>query len=198
MWTVSTKWASRRVTLCSASPRKKTTVVLTSFPTPKKETTVLRMMPYDVILSQCAAHLYSCRVLKRTSPLAVVSSGAYLSAGWYDALWTPTHTCDQSYSSTDDEKVTGGVKAPYEQACPLPDRKLRAAEALPCLICQRRHIWWWARSAPDSCFDFSPCDTSVACHIALWLSESLARSGHCSSFINRAHPCKQARTVYMM
>lgn len=38
---------------------------------------------------------------------------------------------------TDDEKVTGGVKAASEQACPLPDRKLRAAEALPCLICQR-------------------------------------------------------------
>lgn len=43
-------------------------------------------------------------------------------------------------ASADDEKVTRGVKAAYKQACPLPDRKLRAAEALPCLICQRRRI----------------------------------------------------------
>lgn len=31
----------------------------------------------------------------------------------------------------------GGVKAGSKQACPLADRKLRAAQALPCLICQR-------------------------------------------------------------
>lgn len=43
-------------------------------------------------------------------------------------------------ASARDEKVTRGVKAAYKQACPLPDRKLRAAEALPCLICQRRRI----------------------------------------------------------
>lgn len=40
-------------------------------------------------------------------------------------------------ASADDEKVTRGVKAAHKQARPLPDRKLRAAEALPCLICQR-------------------------------------------------------------
>lgn len=43
-------------------------------------------------------------------------------------------------ASAHDEKVTGGVKAAHKQACPLPGRKLRAAEALPCLICQRRRI----------------------------------------------------------
>lgn len=98
-------------------------------------------------------------------------------------------------ASADDEKVTRGVKAAYKQACPLPDRKLRAAEALPCLICQRRRIWWWARSTPDSCFDFSLRDTSVACHIASGLSRSLARSGRGSAFRNRTHACKQAGVV---
>lgn len=41
-------------------------------------------------------------------------------------------------ASTADDKVTRGVKAAYKQACPFPDRKLGAAEALPCLICQRQ------------------------------------------------------------
>lgn len=85
-------------------------------------------------------------------------------------------------ASTPDDKVTRGVKAAYKQACPLPDRKLGAAEALPCLICQQRSLP--ARliiatmsdgvrnSVLDGCFDFSLCDTSVACHVALCLSAS--------------------------
>lgn len=101
-------------------------------------------------------------------------------------------TCDQSGSKHPDDKVTRSVKAAYKQACPLPDRKLGAAEALPCLICQQRSLPprlitaamsdGVHNSALDGCFDFSLCDTSVACHVALCLSASWARPGQmCSS-----------------
>lgn len=97
-------------------------------------------MSYDVILSWRAVHLYSHRVLKRTSPLAVVSLGVYLSHGWYDTLWIQHTHVIRAVASTPDDKVTRSVKAAYKQACPLPDRKLGATEALPCLICQQRSL----------------------------------------------------------
>lgn len=78
-------------------------------------------------------------------------------------------TCDQSGSKHPDDKVPRSVKAAYKQACPLADRKLGAAEALPCLICQQRslcslpspphhssHVWWRARLHAGRLFWFQP------------------------------------------
>lgn len=137
-------------------------------------------MSYDVILPWRTVHLCSHSVLKRTSPLAVVSLGAYLSHGWYDALWMQCVHVIRAAVSTPDDKVTRSVKAAYKQACPLLDRKLGAAEALPCLICQQCSLPPRLITASmsdgvhnsmlDGCFDFSLCDTSVACHAVLCLS----------------------------
>lgn len=43
-------------------------------------------------------------------------------------------------AGTTDDKVTRGVKAAYKQACPFLDRKLGAAEALPCLVSSQPHL----------------------------------------------------------
>ncbi|KAM7402602.1 hypothetical protein PAMP_017826 [Pampus punctatissimus] len=95
---------------------------------------------------------------------------------------TPVTSCTRAAASTLDDKVTRSVKAAYKQACPLPDRKLGAAKALPCLICQQHSLPRRLITATmsdgvhnsmlDGCFDFSLCDTSVACHIVLCLSAS--------------------------
>lgn len=100
---------------------------------------------------------------KGQSPSAVVSLGAYLSHGWYDALWMRRVHVIRAAASAPRDKVTRGVKAAYKQACPLPDRKLGAAEALPCLICQQRslprhssHVWWCAQLRAGRLFWFQP------------------------------------------
>lgn len=57
-------------------------------------------------------HLYSCSVLKRTSPLAVVSLGAYLSHAWYDALWMQCVHVIRAAASTQMTKWLGVSKQP--------------------------------------------------------------------------------------
>lgn len=79
------------------------------------------------------------------------------------------------------------VKAAHKQACPFPDRKLGAAETLPCLICQQRSLPPCLitenvsdgvhKSKLNGWFDFTLCDTSVACHVVLCLSVSRAQLG---------------------
>lgn len=168
-------------------------------------------MSYDVILPWRTVRLCSHSVLKRTSPLAVVSLGAYLSHGWYDALWMQCVHVIRAAVSTPDDKVTRSVKAACKQACPLLDRKLGAAEALPCLICQQCSLPPRLITASmsdgvhnsmlDGCFDFSLCDTSVACHVVLCLSCELSATGanllliSLFVFTNRAGVYKQASMV---
>lgn len=59
-------------------------------------------------------------------------------------------------------------------------------------------------SALDGCFDFSLCDTSVACHVASRPSEGSARPGQtrlssfCPVRTNRACAYKQASMVHIM
>lgn len=69
----------------------------------------------------------------------------------------------RAVASTPDDKATRGVKAAYERACPLPDRKLGAAEALPCLICQQRLGSLPASSQQPLCLMVctTPCWTAV-------------------------------------
>lgn len=90
--------ASRR--LCHVSPSCN-----------KDDIRAFGMMSYAVILSLHNVLLYSCSVLKRTSPLAVVSLGAYLSRGWCDALWIQCVHVIRAAASTPDDKLTGSVKA---------------------------------------------------------------------------------------
>lgn len=118
-------------------------------------------MSYDVILSWRSVHLYSRSVFKRTSPLAVVSLRVYLSYRWYDALWMHCVHVMRAAASGPHDKVTSSVNAAYKQACPLTDRKLGAAEALPCLICQQRSL---VRRLPAS--SQRPCLT--ACTTPSW------------------------------
>lgn len=152
-----------------------------------------RMMSYDVILSLHTVHLYS-QCIEKDIPFRLLSH------------WEPTcHTADMTLFECDvriwselqrappDDRVTTSVKATNKQACPLPDRKLGAAEALPCLIC-RQHLLppcriiatlsdGVHRSMLDGCFDFSLYDTSVACHVVLCLSGIRARPWQmCFSF----------------
>lgn len=155
-------------------------------------------------------HLYSHTVLKRTSPLAVVSLGAYLSHGWYDALWMRRVHVIRAAASADD-KVTRGVKAAYKQACPLPDRKLGAAEALPCLICQQHslphhsnHVWWCAQLHAGRLFWFQPvwhiCCLSRCVVPACEPSATGANAPLVllSVFTNRARAYKQASMVHIV
>lgn len=169
------------------------------------------MMSYDVILSWRAVHLYSHSVLKRTSPLAVVSLGAYLSHGWCDALWMRRVHVIRAAASAPHDKVTRGVKAAYKQACPLPDRKLGAAEALPCLICQQRslprhssHVWWCAPLRAGRLFWFQPvwhiCCLSRCVVPVCGLRATGANAALIllSVFTNRARAYKPASMVHIM
>lgn len=127
-------------------------VSATTFPTKKKETTVFRMMPHDEIWSRLSAHSYSRGVLERTSPLAVVSSGAYLSAGWYDALWTRACTCDQSYSANPWWKSDWGCQSSLQTGLSSPRQEAAsrggaASSHLPAhLMVSTRHagqLFWF-------------------------------------------------------
>lgn len=159
-------------------------------------------------LSWRTVHLHSHSVLKRTSPLAVVLLRAYLSQGWCDALWMQRVNVIRAAASTPDDKVTRGVKAAYKQACPLADRKLGAAEALPCLICQQHHhsdhVWWCAQLHVGRLFWFQLvwhiCCLSRCVVPVCELSATGANVSPIllSVFTNRARAYKQASMLHVM
>lgn len=143
---------------------------------------------------------------------------------WLLSHWEPTcHTADMALfecgaymwselqRAPPDDKVTRGVKAAYKQACPLPDRKLGAAEALPCLICQQRslphhsnRVWWCAQLHAGRLFWFQPvwhiCCLSRCVVPVCELSATGANAPLVllSVFTNRARAHKQASMVHVV
>lgn len=131
-------------------------------------------MPHDEIWSRLSEHLYSRGVLERTSPLAVVSSGAYLSARWYDALWTPARTCDQSCSANRWWKSDWGCQSSLQTGLSSP-RQEAASRGGAALSHLPAHLMASTRHA-GQLFWFQPvwhiCCLSH-CVVAVWELSSI-------------------------